>query len=125
MFPFYELRAAAVDLRDPRLCYDHQETVRRCGALLDTCIALNVRCCVLSAFGCGAFRNPATRVARAFREALTAPCHPPGTRPGVRANHMEIVAFGEVGEVARQGWDITDRRFRLTAIFHAGYGPDN
>ena len=82
VFRFYELRAAAVDLRDGRP-YDHAETVRRVGAQLDTLVAKGVRHAVLSAFGCGAFRNPAFYVAGAYREALES-----------RATHFEVVAFG-------------------------------
>lgn len=83
VFPFIELRAAALDLRHPGLQYSHEETVRRCTAQLETLIAAGVRHVVLSAFGCGAFRNPAHRVAAAYREALTP-----------RAEHFDVVAFG-------------------------------
>ena len=83
VFPFYELRAAALDLRQPGSAYDHAETVRRCTAQLETLMASGVRHVVLSAFGCGAFRNPAARVAAAYREALTP-----------RAEHFDLVAFG-------------------------------
>ena len=51
VFPFFELRAAAVDLRDPRLEYTHSETVARAGAILDTLIDARIRHVVLSAFG--------------------------------------------------------------------------
>ena len=73
---------ASVDLRDPHLDYEQAETLRRVGAQLDTLIEKGVRHAVLSAFGCGAFRNPADRVAVAYREALTA-----------RAAHFDVVAF--------------------------------
>jgi hypothetical protein len=82
VFPFYELRAAAVDLRDYRKQYDHAETVRRVSAQLDTLIEHSVRYAVLSAFGCGAFQNPAHEVAAAYREALD-----------TRASHFDVVAF--------------------------------
>jgi hypothetical protein len=82
VFPFYELRAAAVDLRRGG-AYVHEETVRRVSAQLDTLIAAGVRHAVLSAFGCGAFLNPANRVAAAYREALNA-----------RVEHFDVVAFG-------------------------------
>lgn len=82
VFPFFELRAAAVDLRDPQLRYDHAETVRRVAAQLDTLAAAGVRHAVLSAFGCGAFQNPADKVAAAYCEALAA-----------RKEHFDVVAF--------------------------------
>jgi len=96
VFPFFELRAAAVDLRPKkrkRARYDHDETKRRVAAQLDTLIEHSVRHAVLSAFGCGAFLNPADRVAAAYQEALAA-------RPGA----FDVIVF---------------------AIFDAGYGPDN
>ena len=83
VFPFYELRAAAVDLRDPSLSYNHVETSRRVVAQLDTLIQHGVRHAVLSAFGCGAFRNPAHHVASAYREALE-----------TRKEQFDVVAFG-------------------------------
>jgi len=82
IFPFYELRAAAVDLRGGGR-YDHAETSRRVCAQLDTLISKGVRHAVLSAFGCGAFRNPASYVATAYREALES-----------RATHFDVIAFG-------------------------------
>ena len=50
---------------------------------MDTLIAAGVRHAVLSAFGCGAFLNPAPLVAAAYREALLA-----------RKAHFEVIAFG-------------------------------
>ena len=82
VFQFFELRAAAVDLRDGSR-YDHAETTRRVRAQLDTLIDRGVRHVVLSAFGCGAFRNPAHHVAAAYREALNG-C----------AAQFDVVAFG-------------------------------
>lgn len=82
IFPFYELRAAAVDLRGRRR-YDHAETQRRVCAQLDTLIHKGVRHAVLSAFGCGAFLNPAHQVAQAYRQALES-----------RAAHFDVIAFG-------------------------------
>jgi hypothetical protein len=81
VFPFYELRAAAVDLRSGEQ-YDHKETCKRVAAQLDTLIEAGVRHAVLSAFGCGAFMNPADRVAAAYHEALKK-----------RHKHFDVVAF--------------------------------
>jgi len=70
VFPFYELRAAAVDLRSLGGDFDPVECRSRIDAHLDTMIDAGVRHCVLSAFGCGAFRNPPVEVAACYRQAL-------------------------------------------------------
>ena len=82
VFQFFELRSAAVDLRDGSR-YDHTETRRRVAAQLDTLIERGVRHAVVSAFGCGAFRNPAQYVAAAYREVLES-----------RAAQFDVIAFG-------------------------------
>ncbi len=69
VFPFYELRAAAQDLRSGRR-FDPDDARLRIRAQLDTLRDAGVRHAVLSAFGCGAFRNPAATVARLYREEL-------------------------------------------------------
>lgn len=69
VFPFYELRAAAVDRRDGAP-FDPVEMRRRIAAQLDTLRSAGLRYAVLSAFGCGAFRNPAAEVARIYRDEL-------------------------------------------------------
>ena len=82
VFPFYELRAAAVNLkRHPG--FNPDEMGKRVAAQLDTMIEAGVRHAVLSAFGCGAFRNPALEVARLYRDAIAA-----------RAAHFDCIAFG-------------------------------
>jgi len=69
IFPFYELRAAARDHRGGA-SFDPDDARRRIRAQLATLAAGGVRHAVLSAFGCGAFRNPAREIARLYREAL-------------------------------------------------------
>lgn len=69
VFQFFELRAAAHDLRDGS-DFDPQDTRRRVSAQLDTLREHGIRHVVLSAFGCGAFKNPAERVARVYREEI-------------------------------------------------------
>ena len=69
VFSFYELRAAAQDLRrgdrfDPALARS------KIAAQLDTLIDANIRHAVLGAFGCGAFRNPPDEVAAIYREEI-------------------------------------------------------
>lgn len=69
VFPFFEMRAAAMDLRDGS-SFDPAEMRRRIAAQLDTLREHDVRHAVLSAFGCGAFENPADRVATIYREQI-------------------------------------------------------
>jgi hypothetical protein len=69
VFPFFELRAAAQDLRDGS-AFDPQDSRRRVSAQLDTLREHDVRHVVLGAFGCGAFRNPADGMARIYREEI-------------------------------------------------------
>jgi hypothetical protein len=94
-FLFYELRGAALDLRSPKLNFDEAETRKRIDAQLDTCMEHKVRHVILSAFGCGAFKNPALRVAAHYRAALEVP---------KRRNWFRVVVF---------------------AIHNPGYGPKN
>ncbi|MGB2634684.1 MAG: poly(ADP-ribose) glycohydrolase domain-containing protein [Candidatus Acidiferrum sp.] len=70
VFPFFELRATAQDLRDGS-DFDPDDTRRRVLAQLHTLREHGIRHVVLGAFGCGAFRNPADRVARVYREEIT------------------------------------------------------
>ena len=69
IFPFYELKAAACDLRDGSP-FDPVECARRFTALLDTLKERGQRVAVLGAHGCGAFENPAERVAEIYERAL-------------------------------------------------------
>ena len=71
VFPFFELRAAARDLRDGS-SFDPHDARRRVSAQLDTLRKHQIRHVVLGAFGCGAFRNPAHRVAQIYREEILA-----------------------------------------------------
>jgi len=81
VFPFYELRSAAVDLRGGD-GFSEEETARRVRAQLDTLAAAGVRHAVLSAFGCGAFENPAPRVAEVYATELRR-----------RAADFDVIAF--------------------------------
>ncbi len=69
IFPFFELRASAQDLRDGSR-FDVTDARRRIAAQLDTLRDNSVRYAVLGAFGCGAFRNPSAEVARLYREEI-------------------------------------------------------
>ncbi len=81
VFPFFELRAAAQDLRGGRE-FDARDARRRICAQLDTLRDHQVRHVVLGAFGCGAFRNPPDRVAAIYREEIKA-----------RAVDFDLIAF--------------------------------
>ena len=81
VFPFYELRAAAQDLRDGSE-FDIGEARKRIAAQLDTLRRMELRHAVLGAIGCGAFRNPATQVAQLYKEELA-----------VRRADFSLVAF--------------------------------
>jgi len=81
VFPFFELRASAMDLRDGA-DFDPNEARRRIVAQLDTLRDQQMRHVVLGASGCGAFGNPAHRVAQIYREELRA-----------RAEDFAVVAF--------------------------------
>ena len=96
VFPFFELRSAAVDMRGAsrRTAYDPAELRKRIVAQLETCMTVGVKHVVLSAFGCGAFQNPAPIVAAVYKEEVLK-----------RKTDFEVVAF---------------------AVFNAGYtGNDN
>jgi len=62
MFAFFELRAAAPDLRDAQ-GFDARQARRRIALQLETLSEHGIRHAVLGAFGCGAFGNPAEAVA--------------------------------------------------------------
>ncbi len=81
LFPFYELRAAAQDLRDGSQ-FNVQEARKRIAAQLDTLRSKGLRHAVLGAFGCGAFCNPAYQVAQIYKEELAA-----------RSNAFSVIAF--------------------------------
>lgn len=81
VFPFFELRAAAQDLRDGTP-FDSTEAGKRIAAQISTLRMHGVRHAVLGAFGCGAFFNPALLVARLYREEI-----------GRYADDFSVVAF--------------------------------
>jgi len=81
VFPFFELRAAACDLRDGS-AFDPDAARRRISAQLDTLRAHHIRHAVLGAFGCGAFLNPAQHVAQIYYEEILA-----------RAADFSVIAF--------------------------------
>jgi hypothetical protein len=103
IFPFHELRSAALDLTDRNISVDWEneeflawfkkDTKRRIDAQLDTVLLNGIKHVVLSAFGCGAFKNHPEVVAQIYKESIEE-----------RAEHFEHIAF---------------------AIYYPGYGKDN
>ena len=81
IFPFFELRAAAQNLRRTGR-FDEANAMARIEAQLDTLIEAGIRYAVLSAFGCGAFRNPPDLVSSFYRQAIEA-----------RREHFALIAF--------------------------------
>lgn len=81
VFPFFELRAAAQDLRDGS-DFDRNMARKKIAAQLDTLRDHAVRHAVLGAFGCGAFRNPAHRVAQIYQQEINA-----------RSGDFSVIAF--------------------------------
>lgn len=81
IFPFYELRAAAQDLRNGS-AFDVDNARQRIAAQLDTVCDAGLGHVVLGASGCGAFRNPAYEVANIYREEIER-----------RWTNLEVVAF--------------------------------
>lgn len=69
MFPFFELRAAAQDLRDSSE-FNPADALRRIAAQLNTPRDQRIQHVVFGPFGCGAFRNPAHRVAQIHRKEI-------------------------------------------------------
>ena len=77
IFPFFELRAAAIDRRradrtlQPFDDEMRQKTRQRIEAQLHTLREKEVKHVVLSAFGCGAFQKPPEEIAALYREVIS------------------------------------------------------
>jgi len=70
IFPFYELRSAAIDASSKARAFDEGNCRKRIQAQLETLMKNGIKHVVLGAFGCGAFRNPEEIVARIYKEEL-------------------------------------------------------
>ena len=81
IFPFYEMRSAAQDLRGEEE-FSVDESRKRIAAQLDTLLDYDARYTVLGAFGCGAFLNPADKVAQIYKEEILK-----------RIDGFELIAF--------------------------------
>ncbi len=82
VFPFYELRSAAIHVGKDGATFDIENTRHRIKAQLKTLIVNKIKHVVLGAFGCGAFKNPPKEVAKIYREEIDK----------VRSN-FEVIAF--------------------------------
>jgi hypothetical protein len=69
IFPFYELRSAAMDLRNGQ-AFDNEQSKKIIRAQFDTLVENNIQHVVLGAHGCGAFLNPAEKVAENYKEVI-------------------------------------------------------
>lgn len=81
VFPFYELRSAAQDLRGGSP-FDAAAARKRIKAQLDTLIRHRIRHVILGAHGCGAFGNPASEIAPIYRDEIDR-----------RLAHFSVIAF--------------------------------
>jgi len=71
IFPFYELRSAAADLRRVGSdSFDEEDCKRRIKSQIEVLKNKNISHVILSAFGCGAFLNPPELVAKCYKEVL-------------------------------------------------------
>ena len=99
IFPFFELRAAAIDRRradgtlQPFDAEMRKKTRQRIEAQLHTLMEKDVKHVVLSAFGCGAFENPPEEIAALYLDVISE-----------MHQHFHVIAF---------------------AIFAPGYGPND
>ena len=69
VFPFFELRASAQDLRG-EVDFSIDEARHRIVAQLDTLQDKGIKYAVLGAFGCGAFLNPPEIIATIYKEEI-------------------------------------------------------
>lgn len=105
IFAYYELRSAAVDLRDGSN-FDGQEMRRRVVAQLSTLRSAGIRHAVLSAFGCGAFGNPPEEVAAIYRDEI-----------GRMSDAFSVIAFA----IQYAGYGSPDNFAAFESIFSARF----
>lgn len=69
IFPFYEMRSAAIDLREG-MSFSEDECIKRIRAQFNTLKNSNIKYTVLGAHGCGAFLNPPEKVAEIYKKII-------------------------------------------------------
>jgi hypothetical protein len=69
IFPFYEMRSAALDLRSG-ISFSEEECTKRIRAQFNTLKNAKIQHVVLGAHGCGAFLNPPKEVARIYKSVI-------------------------------------------------------
>lgn len=72
IFPFYELRSAAQNISDPKKHRPFDEALceQQIRAQFRSLRMIGAKIAVLSAFGCGAFKNPPQRVAAVYKRVM-------------------------------------------------------
>ena len=117
-FPFFELRAAAEDLRKDAAGKDrtHEEMVaafdfeaskKRIRAQFETLTQSGIRHAVLGAFGCGFFCNPAEDVAEIYAELIRE-----------YQDHFDVIAFAifNAGLGSNENYDRFEQGFIKAAL---------
>ena len=70
IFPFYEMRSAALDLRSGTNFFE-DECIKRITAQFNTLKKSSIKHVVLGAHGCGAFLNPSEKVAELYKKVIS------------------------------------------------------
>jgi uncharacterized protein (TIGR02452 family) len=74
--------------------FSEEETTKRIAAQLDTLVDAGIKHAVLSAFGCGAFENPAAEVAAIYKSEIAK-----------RSEFFEVIAFAIFDKGNKEGLD--------------------
>ena len=85
IFPFFEMRASALDLNTER--WNEQECIKRITAQFNTLLKNNIKHVVLGAFGCGCFKNPPEFVANCYKKQILQ-----------HQNNFDAVVFAILGD---------------------------
>ena len=116
IFPFYELRCAALDRRigknPPQAGMtdgDKATMQKRINAQLETLIVHGVKHVILGAFGCGIFQNDPEIIAKMYREAISN-----------RSTHFEVIVFAILRDHSNQDARSNNKNYEtFSTIFTA------